>query len=240
MKDLSYRTAPLLNTLPAASAALAGVTVRLASDNKPYWCDGSTWIDLTTTYLLAPLVASLPAPSSTFAGGIARLAADNKPYWCDSNTWIDLSATTDSRLTTARMSTDVSNSSVTLSNATGLLIALAANSHYALEAKVIFQTAALTTGMTLTQAVPAGATVAAQWNIPTSPTASALSNQRTADTGTASTAIDMINANTLATASILVITGATAGHIQIRFASEVTASNVVIKAGSHLVATRVI
>ncbi|MFC7422067.1 hypothetical protein ACFQNF_19595 [Iodobacter arcticus] len=198
MKDLSYRAAPLLSTLPVitASAELGGVTVRLMTDNKPYWCNGSVWIDL--------------------------------------------SATADSRLTSARMSSDVSNNTVTLSNATGLMIALAANSHYALEAKVMFQTAALTTGIRLSQTVPAGATVAAQWNIPISLTASALSNQRAADTGTASTAVDAINANTLATASILVITAATAGNIQIRFASEVAASNVVIKAGSHLVATRVI
>jgi len=47
------------------------------------------------------------------------------------------------------------------------------------------------------------------------------------------------NANTLATASLLVITGATAGNLQIRFASEVTGSNAVVKAGSHLVATKV-
>ena len=44
---------------------------------------------------------------------------------------------------------------------------------------------------------------------------------------------------TLATASLLVITGATAGSLQIRFASEVAASNAVIKAGSNLVATKV-
>ena len=47
------------------------------------------------------------------------------------------------------------------------------------------------------------------------------------------------NANTLACGSLLVMTGATAGNLQIRFASEVAGSNAVVKAGSHLVATKV-
>lgn len=47
MKDLSYRFAPVISALPAASSSLAGVTVRLATDNRPYWCDGAQWYDLT-------------------------------------------------------------------------------------------------------------------------------------------------------------------------------------------------
>ena len=57
--------------------------------------------------------------------------------------------------------------------------------------------------------------------------------------GSRTTGVDVANANTLATASFLVITGATAGNLQIRFASEVANSNAVVKAGSHLVATKV-
>jgi hypothetical protein len=81
--------------------------------------------------------------------------------------------------------------------------------------------------------------VVAQWSTPTSLTASTLANQRAADVGAATTAIDTANANTLARGSILVVTGATAGNLQIRFASEVAASNAVVKAGSNLVATKV-
>lgn len=196
MKDLSYRVAPVVSVLPAASAALAGVIARLASDSKPYWCDGSTWVDLTL--------------------------AGNDP-----------------RITTTLLAADVSNNTTTLANVTGLAIALNANSSYAINARVMFQTAATTTGIRLTQTVPAGATVVAQWSTPTSLTASTLANQRAVDAGAATTAIDTANANTLATGALLVTTGATAGNLQIRFASEVAASNVVVKAGSHLVATRV-
>ena len=126
-----------------------------------------------------------------------------------------------------------------LANVTGLAIALAANGTYAIDAKMMFQTAATATGIRLTQTAPAGATVVAQWNTPTSLTARTLANQRAADTGAATTGVDVANANTLATASLLVITGATAGNLQIRFASEVANSNAVVKAGSHLVATKV-
>ena len=49
MKDLGYRNAVAVSSLPTASAALAGVTVRLTTDNKPYWCNGSAWVDLTAS-----------------------------------------------------------------------------------------------------------------------------------------------------------------------------------------------
>ena len=193
MKDLAYRVVPVVSALPAASAALAGAVVRLSTDNHPYWCDGTTWIDL------------VPEP----------------------------------RLSTVRLAADVTNNTTTLANVTGLALALAANSTYQIDGRVMFQTAATTTGIRLTQTVPSGATVVAQWNTPTSLTASTLANQRAADAGATTTAIDTANANTLATTSILVITAATAGNLQIRFASEVSGSKAVVKAGSNLVAIKV-
>ena len=193
MKDLAYRVVPVVSALPAASAALAGTVVRLSTDNHPYWCDGTTWIDL------------VPEP----------------------------------RLSTVRLAADVTNNTTTLANVTGLALALAANSTYQIDGRVMFQTAATTTGIRLTQTVPSGATVVAQWNTPTSLTASTLANQRAADAGATTTAIDTANANTLATTSILVITAATAGNLQIRFASEVSGSKAVVKAGSNLVAIKV-
>ena len=193
MKDLAYRVLPVVSALPAASAALAGAVVRLSTDNHPYWCDGTTWIDL------------VPEP----------------------------------RLSTMRLAADVTNNTTTLANVTGLALALAANSTYQIDGRVMFQTATTTTGIRLTQTVPSGATVVAQWNTPTSLTVSTLANQRAADAGATTTAIDTANANTLATTSILVITAATAGNLQIRFASEVSGSKAVVKAGSNLVAIKV-
>ncbi len=188
-------------------------------------------------YRVAPVVSALPSASAALAGVIARLSTDSKPYWCDGTTWIDLAA--DARLLTVRLAADVTNNTTTLANVTGLTIALMANSTYQIDGQVMFQTATTTTGIRLTQTVPTGATVAAQWNTPTSLTASTLANQRAADASAASTSIDTANANTLATCSILVVTGATAGNLQIRFASEIAASNAVVKAGSNLVATKV-
>ena len=49
MKELSYRSALAVSALPTASTALKGVTVRLTTDDKPYWCNGTTWVDLTST-----------------------------------------------------------------------------------------------------------------------------------------------------------------------------------------------
>ena len=48
-----------------------------------------------------------------------------------------------------------------LANVTGLALTLDAGSTYAIDARVMFQTAATTTGIRLSQAVPAGATVVA-------------------------------------------------------------------------------
>lgn len=189
------------------------------------------------SYRVVPVVAALPAASATLAGSVVRLSTDNHPYWCDGTTWIDL--VPEPRLSTVRLSADVTNNTTTLANVTGLALALAANSTYQVDGQVMFQTAATTTGIRLTQTVPTGATVVAQWSTPTSLTAATLANQRAADAGAATTAIDTANANTLATASILVVTGATAGNLQIRFASEVAASNAVVKAGSNLVAIKV-
>jgi hypothetical protein len=191
-------------------------------------------------YRLAPVVSALPAASPTLTGVIVCLSTDGHPYWCDGTAWTDLTVSggSDSRLTTVRLGADVTNSTTTLANVIGLAIALDANSTYAIDAQVMFQTAATTTGIRLTQAVPTGATIVAQWNTPTSLTARTLANQRAANTGAASTAIDSANSNTLATGSLLVITGATAGTLQIRFASEVSASNAIVKAGSNLIATK--
>lgn len=195
------------------------------------------------SFRAVPVVSVLPTASAAMLGVLVCLSTDGKPYWCDGAAWVDVTLTgsggTDSRLNTVRLGADVTNNTTTLANATGLAIALAANSTYCVSARVMFQTAATTTGIRLTQTVPAGATVVAQWATPTSLTANTFANQRAADAGAASTAVDTANANTLASGYLLVNTGATAGNLQIRFASEVAASNTVVKAGSALVATKI-
>lgn len=166
-----------------------------------------------------------------------RLSTDNHPYWCDGKAWIDL--VMEPCLSTVRLSSDVANSTTTLANVTGLGLALAANSTYQIDGQVMFERAAATTGIRLSQTVPIGAAVLAQWNTPSVLTTPKPGPPRAPDAGPPSPAIDAANANALATVSLLVITGAVAGNLQIRFASEVAASKVVVKAGSNLVATKV-
>lgn len=193
------------------------------------------------SYRVVPVVTVLPAPSLTLAGALVRLAADNKPWWCDGTVWWDVTAASgsDTRISTARLAADVTNATVTLANVTGLAIALAANATYAIDARVIFQSAVANTGIRLTQSVPAGSSVFANWSVPTSLTASTLANQRAGDAGTATASIDTANTSTLATSAMQVITGSTAGNLQIRFASEVAGNTVVVKAGSGVIATRI-
>lgn len=45
-KSLSGTLALAVTALPAPTAALAGLTVRLTTNNKPYWCNGAAWVDL--------------------------------------------------------------------------------------------------------------------------------------------------------------------------------------------------
>jgi len=129
---------------------------------------------------------------------------------------------------------DVTNSTTTLADVTGLGFSVEANKDYAFEFDIIFQTVATTTGIALAM------------NGPSTPT---LINGRTQiftnvravqdemfiayDTATATlTANPTANSNMAAKISGIFRNGANAGTLIVRFASEVAASQVTIKAGS--------
>ena len=138
-----------------------------------------------------------------------------------------------------KLTADVTNNSATLANVTGLAVSLDAFETYAISAQVLFQSAATNNGIRLTQTVPTGATVVAQWNTPTSLTATTNANQRGSDAGAATSGIDLANSSTLALGNLLVVMGATAGLLQIRFGSRNANVVVAVKAGSNLVAIKV-
>lgn len=48
-KQLGFKNLPAVTVLPTPSAELEGVLVKLASDKKPYYCNGSSWVDLSAT-----------------------------------------------------------------------------------------------------------------------------------------------------------------------------------------------
>jgi hypothetical protein len=190
---------------------------------------------------VVPVLPMLPAPAADLAGVIVRLSIDNQPYWCDGTNWIGLSGTlaTESRLSVALLSSDRNSGSSSLSDVEDLSLALQANSTYSIEARIIFQSSASDNGICLSQSVPSEAMILAQWDIPTSSSSRTFSNQRAANTGSASSSIDASNTNTLASASILVKTKSSAGDLQIRFATEDSDEDVTVKAGSCLIAIKV-
>lgn len=61
MKQLSGVQVPVVAALPMATSALAGVTIRLSSDNKPYWCTGTDWVDLGQYITVSSTAPGSPA-----------------------------------------------------------------------------------------------------------------------------------------------------------------------------------
>jgi hypothetical protein len=132
-----------------------------------------------------------------------------------------------------KLTVDRTNSTTSLANATGLSFTVEANKTYAFEFYIRFRSAATTTGIQLSVNAPASPT-ALVFNIetPTSNTAITDSIRRAADTGAATSGIDSADVDTLAKITGLLVNGANAGTLIVRFASEVGASTVTIKAGS--------
>jgi hypothetical protein len=133
---------------------------------------------------------------------------------------------------TVKLGSDRTNNTTSFADATGLSFSVAANTDYLFDFDVIFQTDAVTTGISLSV------------NGPTSPndilydtaiydgTNIVTANVRAYDTGTATTAIDAANTSTYAKVRGIFRNGANAGTFILRFKSEVGASTVTIKAGS--------
>ena len=76
MRDLGFRHLPEVATLPAASSDLKGVIALLTTDNKPYFCDGSQWVDLTggskKSTIWIPASAMLARVTSGAAPGVVE------------------------------------------------------------------------------------------------------------------------------------------------------------------------
>lgn len=47
MQSLSLKSQVGVSSLPTPTTAMAGTLVRLTTDDKPYWCNGTTWVDLS-------------------------------------------------------------------------------------------------------------------------------------------------------------------------------------------------
>jgi hypothetical protein len=135
--------------------------------------------------------------------------------------------------TRVKLAADVSNSTVTLADVTGLGFAMAVSTDYDFEFFVPFQTAALTTGLALALNGPGTPTLLAyRVEVPISASASVLRFGNTYNAEALGTAVDAVSVPRFALIQGVVRNGVTAGTLIARFRSEVAASAVVVKAGA--------
>lgn len=125
---------------------------------------------------------------------------------------------------------DVSESAAAFTDATGLLIALAANSTYLVDGLITFQSAAITTGIGLAFTLPAGATISGLYHHNSTATAlvgsyNNASGATKGDTSAVPTAAD----NVPITGRWLIKTAGTAGNAQLRFRTSLATSAITLK-----------
>jgi hypothetical protein len=139
-----------------------------------------------------------------------------------------------------KLSSDVTNSSVTLAPVTGLSFVAAANTSYLVEVLGTFTSAAITTGIALALGIPSGS-VSGLLIHPSSASGIVGTEQiANASTTGATTGVRAAATNVVVIARFIVAVGATGGAVQLQFRSEVAASAVTMKAALTAMGLRVI
>lgn len=182
-------------------------------------------------YLTLALSATL-TNERTLALGIGLKGTDggaNNPYTLDRSDVISI------------LGADVADVTAAFVDATGLLIALAANATYLIDGLVTFQAAAVTTGIALGFTLPAGAAISGAYQHNT--TASAIEGSYNIASGAVkgnTSGVLTANDNVPISGRWVITTAATPGNAQLQFRTEVAASAVTLKAFlSALVARRI-
>lgn len=122
-------------------------------------------------------------------------------------------------------------STTTFANVSGMSFSALANTKYLITVNGAYQTAATTTGISLSLSLPTGSTIVGQNIVSTSATALGGTEQiATATTTGATTGVRAINTNTPIHSFWIVSVGGTAGTIQLMQRSEIAASNTVLQA----------
>ncbi len=127
---------------------------------------------------------------------------------------------------------DLTNSTTSLVDATGLSFSVVSGKTYRFKYYVVFQTAALTTGIQLSINAPTTTVLVFNVIIPITATTNVLGYRRAVNVATVGTGVDVINAQLLALVEGVIVPSAN-GTLILRYCSEVASSAVVIKAGSH-------
>lgn len=145
-------------------------------------------------------------------------------------------------IATPRQQADASNSQTTMAN-TDLVFSFVANSVYAIDFYLLMQAAATTTGFRLAFDTSAAVNVNALTFEHQLATAGTLTGGDAIADDTprgVSSGVPTANALTPVLAKALIVTGANTGTARLRFASEVSGSAVIIKAGSCMTVTKVL
>lgn len=61
MRSLGFDQVTAVDALPTPTTALAGVVVRLTTDKRPYWCDGTAWFRLQPQITVSTTAPASPA-----------------------------------------------------------------------------------------------------------------------------------------------------------------------------------
>lgn len=148
---------------------------------------------------------------------------------------------------TVHLTATQASTATALANVTQLVLPVAANGIYLIDCTVTFRSAATTTGLNLGLTSPAGASNRVEIVVPITSTAAA-SQLRTIFPNAAvaenagnvlGTGVTAINSNHTARISGTIVVGATAGNVQIVFATEVANSAVTLQIGSRLTLIKV-
>lgn len=136
--------------------------------------------------------------------------------------------------TVIRLDSDVSNSTTSFADITGLTYTTVANADYLFESYLIYTSAATTTGLAVGINGPANPTgVVGEWVAYTAATTPAARQINSYDAAGATSGVIAATPNPqYAQFTAMLRTGANGGAATLRFASEVAASAVTIKAGS--------
>ena len=132
---------------------------------------------------------------------------------------------------TAILGSDVSSTSTTHADVSGMTFEAEASATYEVEFFGVYQSAATTTGIAVGIDVPASATVCGMCWTPVSSTALGSALQRGDATTTGATAsVDTATSDVPLMGKWIVVIGATAGTVQLTLRTEVSASQVTLKA----------
>lgn len=127
---------------------------------------------------------------------------------------------------------DISSSVTALGDATGLSFAVTSGVRHRFCFWVVFRSAALTTGIQLSVNAPAATLLAYNAIIPITATTQVLGNRRAVNVASVGTGVDVVNSDLLATVEGVIVPSAS-GTLALRYSSEVAASAVTMRAGSH-------